>query len=158
MSFALLLPELIFLPDCDHDGLIIHSSKSLHSLTFIYLVPFRKSYYFLSFFTINHFERVVVTFLPNAGHLIWNETPHCLSTSTGLSFLFFTLLFIFSSSSSSPSIQGPGAALSACQTAMSVRAESACHSLSWSVGLPLSLNSVEVNISRRGCMEKTFPF
>lgn len=110
-------PVLTFMTDCDHDALIIHSSTVLHSRTFIYLLPFRKSNYLLSFCTINHFVRVAVTFFPNGGHLIWNETHHCLSPQTGLSFLFSPLLFIFSSSSSSLSTQGPGAGLSACQAA-----------------------------------------
>lgn len=108
---------LTLMTNCDHDALIIDSSKVLHSRTFIYLLPFRKSNYLLSFCTINHFVRVAVTFFPNGGHLIWNETHHCLSPQTGLSFLFFPLLFIFSSSSSFLSTQGPGTGLSACQAA-----------------------------------------
>lgn len=53
---------LTLMTNCDHDALIIDSSKVLHSRTFIYLLPFRKSNYLLSFCTINHFVRVAVTF------------------------------------------------------------------------------------------------
>lgn len=156
MSLTLLLPYKIlarFVPDCDHDKLY---TQALFR-TFIYLLPSRKSYYLLSFCTINHFVRVAVTFsfffFPNGGHHIWNETHHCFSPWTGLS------LFIFSSSSCSLSVRGPRGR----SIALSGSQDPTCPSglsqpASQPASLPFSLDSVEVNISRGGCMEKHFPF
>lgn len=150
MSLTLLLPYKIlvrFVPDCDHDKLY---TQALFR-TFIYLLPFRKSYYLLSFCTINHFVRVAVTFffLPNGGYHIWNETHHCFSPWTGLS-LFIFLFLVLLSVRSGP--QGRSIGLSGSQ-------DPTCPSgLSQPASLPCSLNSVEVNISRGDVMEKHFPF
>ena len=119
-----------------------------------------------SFCTINHFAGAAVKFFffQTADILLGMKTHQCLSAPTDLSFLFFPPCVYFPSSSSSLSTQGPGAGLSACQTARIQRVRQGwvslplSHSASQSVGLlPFSLHSVEVNISR-GCMEKHFPF
>lgn len=155
------------MPDCDQDGLIGHSSKGLGDYTrgllftcypsenWIICSPFVQSIIFWEWLSL----------LPNGGHLICNETRHCFSPRTSLSFLFFLLLVYFPTVP--PLLFGPLGA--PCRTAvyrpvrqpgshMSVRAESACHSLSPAVSLPSGLNSAEVNISRGGCTEKHFPF
>ncbi len=104
-------------------------------------------------------------FFPNGGHLIWNETHHCHSLQTGLSFLFFPLLFIFSSSSSSLSTQGPGAGLSACQAARipHVRQGWVSLPLTQSVSQSVGRSSPQSRLcggkhQRGGSMEKHFPF
>lgn len=141
MSLTLLLPYKIlvrFVPDCDHDKLC---TQALFR-TFIYLLPFRKSYYLLSFCTINHFVRVAVTFFFFffkwwTSYLEWN--PSLLFTMDRLIIVYFLFLVLLSVRSGP---QGRSIGLSGSQ-------DPTCPSgLSQPASLPFSLNSVEVNISR----------
>lgn len=131
MSLTLLLPYKIlarFVPDCDHDKLY---TQALFR-TFIYLLPSRKSYYLLSFCTINHFVRVAVTFSFFffskwwTSYLEWN--PSLLFTMDRLIIVYFLFLVLLSVRSGAPgpvhrTVRQPG-------SDVSIRAESACQSAS----------------------------
>lgn len=138
-----------------HDALVIHSSK---------VVSFRKSNYLLSFLHYQSFcERNCHLFL-QMGDILFGLKP-ILSPQTGLSSLFFTLVFIFLSLlflsfHSGPRGRSIGLSDSQDPTCPSGLSQSATHSVSESVALHFSLNSVEVNSSRGGGMhgKKHFPF